>query len=332
VSRSRAACGLIVLLHGACALRPGDAFAVAERSLQRRDLAAALQALDAVPVAHARYPEARAAALEVERNMRRCHELMLEAMLLRSEWRDDEALVSLQRVRQIWPDMPGVDVLIAATTQRRQLFGEPPVVATTGAEPPPAPPAPTAEVAGDAPRTPVASLVHPVAPGATNDPAPGPTSSAALVPTPPPSPPSTPPPATPPPVATAASLPASPVSTPPATPPTASQPAPATPVAHRPVDEVQENLVTTGLVAIEARLGRGQLEAAVNDLLDLAQQFPADARVRVRLVRVLNQRALLRYGDGYVSLAIDDWRRVLELDPHNVGARRMLEAAELENR
>ncbi|MFY9342685.1 MAG: hypothetical protein WAT39_09360, partial [Planctomycetota bacterium] len=65
---------LPVLFAAACATRPADPFLVAERALARHDLAAALQAYDGVPVDHGRYPEARAAALAVERDMRQSHE------------------------------------------------------------------------------------------------------------------------------------------------------------------------------------------------------------------------------------------------------------------
>jgi hypothetical protein len=49
--------------------------------------------------------------------------------------------------------------------------------------------------------------------------------------------------------------------------------------------------------------------------------------VRVRLARLLQQRALLRYGEGAVPEAIVDWQRVLDLEPSNEGVRRMLGAA-----
>jgi hypothetical protein len=42
---------------------------------------------------------------------------------------------------------------------------------------------------------------------------------------------------------------------------------------------------------------------------------------------LLQQRALLRYGEGAVPEAIADWKRVLELEPANEGVRRMLGAA-----
>lgn len=276
----------VLLLSAACATRPVDPFVQAERSLHRQDLAGALRDLDAVPVAHARYPEARAAALEVERNMRRCHELMLEAMLLRSEWRDGEAIKALQQVQAIWPGMPGVDVLVAATEQRRRLFGEP--------------------AAGGL---------------ATDEPAPPPAPLPAPIPTPLPAP-----------LAEPSRVPAATTAAPEAGSPVA--PAGATAAAPAREGEVPpvESSVALGLIAVEARLGSGQLEAAVIDLIELARRFPGDVRVRMRLVRMLHQRALLRYGDGAVAMAIADWRRVLELDPQHAAARRLLEAAELEGR
>lgn len=301
----------------ACATRPVDAFVQAERSLLQRDLAAALQALDAVPVAHARYPEARAAALDVERDMRRCHELMLEAMLKRAEWRDAEALAALQRVREIWPAMPGVTVLIAATEQRRRMF-------TVSPAAPPAPavawqPAPLLETAV------VYSPLVDLQPSPLLSPS---TEAADLL------------------VGVLAPAPAqAPLSVPPVQGPEvgAAEAVPVRGAAAGPVarevpvaDELLvppvDGAVAAGLMAVEAKLGRGQLEAAVTDLLDLAQQFPAEIRVRLRLVRVLNQRALLRYGDGAVAKAIADWQRVLELDPENANARRMLDAAISEGR
>ena len=116
--------GLTVLLLGAaCNLPPKDPFAAAERALRRADLLRALQAYDAVPVAHARYPDARAAAGDVEQRMRRCHELILEALKLRSEWRDEEALEALHRASEHWPGQPSLKQWIAATEQRLQLFG-----------------------------------------------------------------------------------------------------------------------------------------------------------------------------------------------------------------
>jgi hypothetical protein len=98
-----------------------------------------------------------------------------------------------------------------------------------------------------------------------------------------------------------------------------------------PADASGEDAVARRLIAVEARLGRGQLEGAVVDLLELAREHPADPRVRARLVRVLHQRALLHYGDGHVGDAIADWQRVLELDPLHRAARRLFETAAAEH-
>ena len=56
------ACCLLPLLAVGCALQPQDPFLRAERALQRDDLLRSLSAFDSVPVAHPRYPEARARA------------------------------------------------------------------------------------------------------------------------------------------------------------------------------------------------------------------------------------------------------------------------------
>jgi len=88
--------------------------------------------------------------------------------------------------------------------------------------------------------------------------------------------------------------------------------------------------VTLGLVAVEARLGHGELELAVIDLMELARRFPSDQRVQNRLVRVLHQRALLRYGQGALTTAIADWERVLSIQPDNRVVRALLEAVRSE--
>lgn len=253
-----------VLGASACVTTPRDPFGAAERAMQQHDLARALQALDTVPVGHPYYPEARAAALDVERTMRRCHELVLEAMMLRAEWRDRDALAALQRAHTLWPTLTSVDVLIAATEQRLVLLGERPAAAPTVV--------PAAPMIEAAPR--------------------------AQVPPPP----------------KEVSRPAEPD----------ARPADGA-VAHAPDDQV-----ALGLVAVEAQLARGELEAAERDLVGLSHRFPRDARVRLRLARLLHQRALLRYGEGALAEAIADWRRVLEIDPEHRGAKRLLESAESE--
>lgn len=254
--------GLLGLV-GACVAPPRDPFDAAQRALDRGDLAAALQALDAVPVAHASYPEARAKALEVEADLRRSHELMLQAIRLRLEWRDAEALQAIERARAIWPELPGAAALAAATRHRLQTFAAP-----DGPEPPP----------------------H----------------GAAVVAAPPSS---------------------KPVEEAPAVPVVETSPAPAPPVARAPNDQV-----AAALMAIETRLGSGQFERAVQELLVLAQRHPEDLRVRSRLVRVLHQRALMRYGEGRVEAAIADWKHVLEIEQNHAAARLHLRQAEREIR
>lgn len=243
----------------------------------QNDLLSALQAFDEVPVSHPRYPEARAAAAGVERRMRRSHEILLEGLLLRSEWRDREALVALQRAREVWTRLPGIDVLIRATEHRLDLFagqanGEAAVaVAAPSPQPPPA--APGVEVQlGSIPNAEESTVERMVA-----------SPSAPVVP----------------------SVPES-----------------------TPVSEV--DVVAAGLVAVESRLSRGEFEAAVADLFDLAKYHAEDLRVRLRLARVLHQRALLRYGQGAVTGAISDWERVLQLEPGHAVARNLLESARAE--
>ncbi|MBZ0151363.1 MAG: hypothetical protein K8J09_07500, partial [Planctomycetes bacterium] len=80
----------------------------------------------------------------------------------------------------------------------------------------------------------------------------------------------------------------------------------------------------------EARLTRGDTDVAVADLVDLARRFPAEDRVRVRLVRLLHQRALRRYGEGAVESAINDWERILQLDANDAEAQQGLAVARAE--
>ncbi|MBL8751655.1 MAG: hypothetical protein JNK15_00025 [Planctomycetes bacterium] len=267
---------LPLLVAAGCTTRPQDPFVVAERAVARRELAAALQALDGVPVEHAHYPEARALALEVERQMRRGHELVLEGLMLRAEWRDDEALVVLRRAASSWPELPGIAVLVRATEQRLQVLGASAVTSpkvATGADPTPATATPLVEVP---PKPPVPAVAV----------------------------------------------------EPPADATRGATPKPVEPV--RPAVASSIDPVSAGLVAVEQRLGANQLEDAVLQLLELARRFPDDARVRLRLGRLLHQRALLHYGGGNLAPAIADWRRVLELDPANDAARELLRAAETE--
>lgn len=303
---NRAAWLLLPLLGGAaCVVAPRDPFTRGQWALQRHDLGAALQAFDAVPVVHPRYPEARAVAVGVERTMRRCHELLLDALMLRGEWRDQEALVVLQRARSTWPSMPGVDAWIAATEQRMLSFGgSPPRSTEPMASPPPVP-----------------LLELPPRSEAFRENRPG-QSEPALVQDPQPLSP---------PVVVAdqvASAPGSqsPVVAEPLPPP---EPTPAAPVAPA-FTAASEDPVALALVAVESELRSGNLAAAVASLQQLTDRHPGEVRSRVRLSRILQQRALLRYGEGAVHEAIADWQRVLELEPENQPVRSMLTAAQQE--
>ncbi|MFM1870650.1 MAG: hypothetical protein RL398_72 [Planctomycetota bacterium] len=111
-----------LLFLTACAVAPTDPFRDAEAALAAGDLPTALAAFDTVPVAHPRYPEARAAAIGVERRLRRSHEELLAALTLRAEWRDPEAVATMERVLVMWPDMPGIHRLLVATRGRADLL------------------------------------------------------------------------------------------------------------------------------------------------------------------------------------------------------------------
>lgn len=265
----------LVAASTGCRAPARDAFTAAEQALLKSDLPAALQQFDAVPIAHPRYPEARAAAAGVERRMRRSHENLLDGLLLRAEWRDREALAALQRAREIWPSMPGVEVLIRATEQRLALFAAPDaagvaVVAEVG-------PVVLPQLSADDLRVP--ELV------------------------------------------------------PPAAAPLAETAAPAPVVVPPPVPgkgPARDDAVARALVDVEAQLGSGDCEGAVDELVRLAEQHPTEARVKIRLVRVLHQRALVRYGQGSLAAAISDWEHLLQLEPSHAVARSLLDAARAE--
>jgi tetratricopeptide (TPR) repeat protein len=269
---------IAALLASACQTPPVDPYLAGEAAMLQSDLLGALQAFDEVPVAHARYPEARAAAAGVERRMRRSHQILLEGLLLRSEWRDQEALVALHRAREVWSRLPGIDVLIRATEQRLQLFAaqEAGGAVIAVAAPPPSQPAPAPSAEVDLGRLPAA---EPDSPSTEAD-----------------------------------------------TPPTEIS----RPLVSTAAERSEVDVVASGLIGVEGRLSRGEFEAAVADLFDLAKYHPEDLRVRLRLARILHQRALLRYGQGALTGAISDWERVLQLEPGHSLARSLLESARAE--
>ncbi len=278
----RAVAWLLLATAVACKAVPQDPFVVGEAALLADDLAGALLAYDAVPVAHARYPEARAAAAGVERRMRRSHEILLEGLLLRSEWRDREALALLLRAREVWPRLPGIDALITATEHRLGLFAA-------------APAAVPVAVGGSTGDPGAADDVRPSPPGGT--------------------------------VVQTLEVP----ETEPGAAGTALPEAAVAAADAAPAPASGDDAVAVCLVDIERRLGRGEFEAAVAQLLELAQRFPVEPRVQVRLARLLHQRALIRYGQGAVDAAIEDWAEVLRIEPQHRLARSLLRAARAES-
>ncbi len=370
--RSAGLVAALFLLGFTACVAPRDAYVRAERALRALDLPSALVAFDEVPVSHPRYPEARAAALSVEQRMRRGHELLLEALLRRAEWRDQEALVLLQQARVHWPRMPGVEELIAATSARsRVLVGEAAPIAGRPVEAPefvPGVPAgesnapgqaalgvaspdestagPDAGPDGESPteggsgatpadgNEPVAVIEtasgdEPAASGPTTTPGPEPELATA-------GPDGIGSPSDTGNVDRTASFEGAGTKTPGGSVPIADSGSVPTGVVIGPqlppAGTVGEDPVAAGLVAVESRLGRGDLEAAVADLIQLAERHPHDARVRIRLAKVLHQRALQRYGQGRLQSAIADWERVVGLDPANEIAQSQLVTARGERR
>lgn len=317
---------LLPFVVAACAVPPRDPFARANWALQRGDLGGALIAYDSVPVAHVRYPDARAGAIAVERSMRRCHELLLEALLMRSEWRDQDALAMFERAQALWPQLPGVDGWIAATRQRlRSLPAATPLAEVSAVDSEPIP-VPWIEIAE--PR-PVPLLPADGIPGQVVASAPEPMVEA-VEPTAMPSTMPTVLPSTQPTTQPTAALDSAEVRSPEPRAEVATNepsPAPVEPRPTPPLSAAANDPVALGLVDVESKLRSGQMQLAVTSLIGLSDRFPADVRVRVRLARLLQQRALLRYGEGAVPEAIADWKRVLELEPTNEGVRRMLGAA-----
>lgn len=103
------------------------------------------------------------------------------------------------------------------------------------------------------------------------------------------------------------------------------RPDPAAASAH-PVAPVAAG-VASALARIELQLGRGEVHAAMAALGALCVRAPDDVRVRIRLGRLLHQRALGRYGAGAVAAAIADWEEVLRLAPDHAAARALLATA-----
>lgn len=290
----RALLAVLVCAAG-CAVPPQDPYARAEFELAQDDLLEALRAYDAVPASHPRYPDARAAAVVLEVRMRRCQELLLDGLRLRSEWRDAEALEQFRRAAEQWPAEPGLRQWIAVTEQRVATFGR-----AAPSDPVALPAAPSVEVAVDvAASDPArASAPSPVASAGRARPDPAPTRA---VP--------------------ARSIEGA----------AAGKPAAAVSV-QAPASEPRatSSEATAALRSVDALLERGQQQEAIAALERLAARFPRDPRVSRRWVSCLHQRALLRYGKGQLAAAVADWRELLALDPSHRAAQRMSARAQIE--
>ncbi|MCC6671320.1 MAG: hypothetical protein IT458_09680 [Planctomycetes bacterium] len=246
---------LLLLLAG-CQGSPVDPFAAAEAELADGAFLQTLIRLDRVPPAHPRYAEARALAQALQRRVRVGQELVLRGLVLRSEWRDEEAIAMFERAREVWPDVQGARELVEATQSRlatlregRWQGGEMTTVAVEsplGAE--------GTEPAPEAPPTPGGA--------ATSRPSGAPGS-----------------------------------------------------------DEFR---------VVEERLRAGDLEGAIDALQAASRTAQQQPRHRELLVQVLHQRGLLHYGQAFLEDAIEDWKRVLEVQPGHAAAEPFLKAAEAE--
>ncbi|MHC4922359.1 MAG: tetratricopeptide repeat protein [Planctomycetota bacterium] len=84
------------------------------------------------------------------------------------------------------------------------------------------------------------------------------------------------------------------------------------------------------LRTVAGRLERGEMETAVDLLETLLMDFPTDPAVTRTFARVIHQRGLLRYGQGFLEGAIEDWKRVVAMRPDHRQAKAFLKAAETE--
>lgn len=243
---------------------PVDPFVAAQRSLREGDLLDTLLSLDQVPPNHPRYADARSVAQAVERRMRTAHKLLGRGMVLRAEWRDQEAIDMFEQAISVWGRVSSARELILATEHRLSAMQPTGSIAAGGEGievietlpigfPVPGP----AQVPDANGREPGEMSEQGVEPGATPD-------------------------------------------------------------------------ITARLSVAMDLLNRGRLERALDLLEGLYAELPNQPIVARSLVRVLNQRALLHYGQGDLELALSDWTRVLRLDGSYAQARGFLIAAQAE--
>ncbi len=302
------ALGVCAWSFGACATTPREPVGAAESAVTAGDLSGALVLLDSVRPDHPRYAEARGLAHAVERRMRRGHEALIEALLLRAEWRDSEALARLSDARELWPNFTVIHDLEAAT-RHRLAVGAPTTVRADGEGSVAMTRPPSAAIAlgsnsgsGSGPmddgeiletQSVVDNFASQSLDGMMMAPAPlgemAPPGEAAPTPSDP------------------AEVPA---------PEGTSGVATATPSASKAAGSRTNHLrvdLEPAFRRVDLHLRDGALDAAIDVLEGLhAENLPvlAARSVAARLVRVRNQRGLVRYGQGYLEAAISDWSRV----------------------
>ena len=91
-----------------------------------------------------------------------------------------------------------------------------------------------------------------------------------------------------------------------------------------------EDTLAAQLAQTERLLAQGELQEALAGLEDLNLLHPEASQLRRTLARVLHQRALVRYGQGYLEAAIADWARVRQLDDKLTRIDQFLDAARAE--
>jgi len=101
-------------------------------------------------------------------------------------------------------------------------------------------------------------------------------------------------------------------------------------VANPKQPETDELRVARQLRAVKGHLDRGEMEQAMDLLEALMLDFPDNQAVVSRFARVLHQRALVRYGQGFLEGAIEDWKRLLKMRREHRQAGAFLKAAETE--
>ncbi len=292
--RLRCWCVAVAIAGAGCHSTPSDAYGRGERAFAAGDLALALQRFDGVAVTDLRYPEARLAAAALERRLRRQRELQLLGLQLRGEWRDDEAIAAFRGALDAWPGNHETEQLIAATELRRNLLAG--LQAAAGDREPQ-----WREVEDRVATPPLVVVGTAPLPMATG----GVAGTAPLL---------------------AASIVA-------VAPTTTKAHASAPDAVRMPgtIDHAWHNGVGdpigVELAQIEARQSSGELDQVLGDLFALQRLAPGDGRVTARLARLLQQRGLVRYGQGQLHQAIADLQYATELDPALQSARVLFELA-----